>query len=141
MVFLSQSLLAVKDTTKHTTRYIFLAAGIAIVLTTFSRSFIQQGDISPSENAEGAQDLAKGKFDTKIPILTQDEIGELVIAFNQMGRQLNFHINALNQEKEQLSNILSSMADGVITINIDGTILVTNPPVNVFCRHGIMSRT
>lgn len=83
---------------------------------------------------QGAQDLAKGKFDTKIPILTQDEIGELAIAFNQMGRQLKFHITALNQEKEHLSNILSSMADGVITINIDGTILVTNPPAERFLQ-------
>ncbi len=74
------------------------------------------------------------KFDTKIPILTQDEIGELAIAFNQMGKQLKFHITALNQEKEHLSNILSSMADGVITINIDGTILMTNPPAERFLQ-------
>ncbi|MGM0947569.1 sensor histidine kinase ResE [Bacillus vallismortis] len=135
MVFLSQSLLAVKDTTKHTTRYIFLAAGIAIVLTTFFAFFLSSRVTYPLRKMrEGAQDLAKGKFDTKIPILTQDEIGELATAFNQMGRQLNFHINALNQEKEQLSNILSSMADGVITINIDGTILVTNPPAERFLQ-------
>ncbi|CAN2250663.1 sensor histidine kinase ResE [Bacillus vallismortis] len=135
MVFLSQSLLAVKDTTKHTTRYIFLAAGIAIVLTTFFAFFLSSRVTYPLRKMrEGAQDLAKGKFDTKIPILTQDEIGELATAFNQMGRQLNFHINALNQEKEQLSNILSSMADGVITINIDGAILVTNPPAERFLQ-------
>lgn len=111
------------------------AAGIAIVLTTFFAFFLSSRVTYPLRKMrEGAQDLAKGKFDTKIPILTQDEIGELATAFNQMGRQLNFHINALNQEKEQLSNILSSMADGVITINIDGTILVTNPPAERFLQ-------
>lgn len=87
---------------------------------------------------EVAIEVANGKFDTKVPKLTSDEIGELAVAFNQMGRQVKFHINALRQEKEQLSNILSSMADGVITLNIDGTILVTNPPAERFCRHGIM---
>ena len=56
---------------------------------------------------EAAFEVAKGKFDTKVPILTQDEIGELAIAFNQMGRQLKFNMNALSQEKEQLSSILS----------------------------------
>jgi two-component system, OmpR family, sensor histidine kinase ResE len=70
----------------------------------------------------------------KVPIMSNDEIGELGIAFNQMGRQLKFHINALNQEKEHLSNILSSMADGVITLNINGTILVTNPPAERFLQ-------
>ncbi|WMT30734.1 ATP-binding protein [Bacillus aerius] len=135
MVFLSQSLLAVEQTTKHTTRYIFLAAGIAIVLTTIFAFFLSTRVTYPLRKMrEGAQDLAKGKFDTKIPILTQDEIGELAIAFNQMGKQLKFHITALNQEKEHLSNILSSMADGVITINIDGTILMTNPPAERFLQ-------
>ena len=52
-----------------------------------------------------------------------------------MGRQLKFHINALSQEKEQLSSILSSMADGVITFNRDGTILITNPPADRFLQH------
>ncbi|MEC1551809.1 ATP-binding protein [Bacillus haynesii] len=135
MVFLSQSLLAVKDTTQHTTRYILFAAAIAIVLTTIFAFFLSSRITYPLRKMrQGAQDLAKGKFDTKIPILTQDEIGELAIAFNQMGRQLKFHITALNQEKEHLSNILSSMADGVITINIDGTILVTNPPAERFLQ-------
>ncbi|MFN2745545.1 MULTISPECIES: ATP-binding protein [Bacillus] len=135
MVFISQSLLAVKDTTQHTTRYILFAAAIAIVLTTIFAFFLSSRITYPLRKMrQGAQDLAKGKFDTKIPILTQDEIGELAIAFNQMGRQLKFHITALNQEKEHLSNILSSMADGVITINIDGTILVTNPPAERFLQ-------
>src|SRR5699024_4267336 len=65
-------------------------------------------------------------------ILTHDEIGELAIAFNRMGRQLNFHINALRQEKEQLSGILSSMADGVVTLNRNGEMIVTNPPADRF---------
>src|SRR5690606_22213549 len=77
---------------------------------------------------EAAFEVARGKFDTKVPILTHDEIGALGMALNQMGRQLKYNINALNQEKEQLASILNSMADGVITLNRDGTILVTNPP-------------
>jgi two-component system sensor histidine kinase ResE len=135
MVFLSQSLLAVRDTTAHTTRYIFLAAGIAIILTTVFAFFLSSRITYPLRKMkESAQELAKGKFHTKIPKLTNDEIGELAVAFNQMGRQLKFHITALNQEKEHLSNILSSMADGVITFNIDGTILMTNPPAERFLQ-------
>ena len=52
-----------------------------------------------------------------------------------MGRQLKFNMNALNQEKEQLASILSSMADGVITFNRDGTILITNPPAERFLQY------
>src|SRR5699024_7849968 len=57
---------------------------------------------------------------------------ELAIAFNRMGRQLKFHINALRQEKEQLSSIVSSMADGVITLNRNGEMIVINPPAEQF---------
>lgn len=48
---------------------------------------------------------------------------------------MKFNMNALSQEKEQLTSILSSMADGVITFNRDGTILITNPPAEVFLRY------
>ena len=56
-----------------------------------------------------------------------DEIGQLATAFNQMGRQLKYHVELINQEKEQLSSILTSMTDAVITFNRDSTILLSNP--------------
>src|SRR5690625_1605152 len=49
-----------------------------------------------------------------------------------MGKQLNFHINALRQEKEQLSSIVASMADGVMTLNRKGEMIITNPPAEQF---------
>jgi two-component system sensor histidine kinase ResE len=134
-VFVYQSLLVVRETTKHTTKLILLAAGIAIVLTTVFAFFLSTRITFPLRKMrEVAFEVARGKFDTKVPILTHDEIGELAMAFNQMGRQLKFNMNALNQEKEQLASILSSMADGVITLNRDGTILVTNPPAERFLQ-------
>ncbi|PMC39461.1 PAS domain-containing sensor histidine kinase [Bacillus sp. UMB0899] len=134
-VFISQSLQAVHETTKETTSNIILAAGIAIILTTVFAFFLSTRITYPLRKMrEVAQELARGKFESRVPIMSNDEIGELGIAFNQMGKQLKFHINALNQEKEHLTNILSSMADGVITLNIDGTILVTNPPAERFLK-------
>ena len=58
----------------------------------------------------------------------------LAIAFNQMAKQLKYNITALSEEKEHLSSILSSMADGVITFNKDGTILEVNPPADRFLQ-------
>ncbi|WP_235991775.1 ATP-binding protein [Metabacillus schmidteae] len=134
-VFISQSLQAVHETTKETTSNIILAAGIAIILTTVFAFFLSTRITYPLRKMrEVAQELARGKFESRVPIMSNDEIGELGIAFNQMGKQLKFHINALNQEKEHLTNILSSMADGVITLNIDGMILVTNPPAERFLK-------
>ncbi|KWW11382.1 MULTISPECIES: ATP-binding protein [Bacillaceae] len=134
-VFLFQSLESMEETTKSTTQFILLAAGIAIILTTFFAFFLSTRINAPLvKMREAALAIARGKFDTKVPILTQDEIGELAIAFNQMRKQLKFNMNALSQEKEHLSSILSSMADGVITFNKDGTILETNPPAERFLQ-------
>lgn len=134
-VFLYQSLDVVKSTTQHTTKFIVLAAGIGIVLTTVFAFFLLTRITAPLRKMrEAAFEVARGKFDTKVPILTHDEIGALGMALNQMGRQLKYNINALNQEKEQLASILNSMADGVITLNRDGTILVTNPPAERFLQ-------
>ena len=135
-VFIYQSLEVMEETTRLTTKFILLAAGVAIVLTTIFAFFLSTRITAPLRKMrEAAFEVARGKFDTKVPILTHDEIGELATAFNQMGRQLKFNMNALSQEKEQLTSILSSMADGVITFNRDGTILITNPPAELFLRY------
>ncbi|MBR2517919.1 ATP-binding protein [Geobacillus sp.] len=134
-VFIYQSLEAIADATEHTKELIFLAAFIAIVMTTFFAFFLSTRITAPLRKMrQAAFEMARGHFDMKVPILTNDEIGGLAMAFNQMGRRLQFNINALNQEKEQLASILSSMADGVLTFNRDGEILITNPPAERFLQ-------
>ncbi|WP_458412636.1 ATP-binding protein [Schinkia sp. CFF1] len=128
-VFIYQSLDVVSQTSKETTKIITVSAGIAIILTTIFAFFLSSRVTAPLRiMREAAFEMAKGKFNAKVPILTHDEIGELALAFNRMGRQLEYHIEALNQEKEQLTSIISSMADGVITMNRQGDIIVSNPP-------------
>ncbi len=132
-VFLYQSLDVIHQTTAETRQIIYLSAAVAIVLTTIFAFFLSSKITLPLRRMrQAALEVTEGKFDTKVPIQTKDEIGQLAIAFNRMARELNRNIMALNQEKEQLSRILSSMADGVITLDRKGTIIVTNPPAEQF---------
>ncbi|WP_047985340.1 ATP-binding protein [Ornithinibacillus californiensis] len=132
-VLVYQSLSIVDKTKSETTKIILVAAGVAIILTTFFAFFLSTRITSPLiKMREAAFDLTRGEFNTKVPILTHDELGELAMAFNHMGRQLKFHINALRQEKEQLSSIVNSMADGVITLSRNGEIIATNHPAEMF---------
>ncbi len=132
-IFVFQSLDVINQTKAETTKIIFVAAAIAIVLTTIFAFFLSTRITAPLiRMREAAIDLAKGQFNTKVPVVTHDEIGELAIAFNRMGKQLNFHIDALRHEKEQLSSIVNSMADGVITLTREGRIIVINPPAQKF---------
>ncbi|WP_046173747.1 ATP-binding protein [Domibacillus indicus] len=132
-VFIYQSLEVMKETTEQTTKLILVAAGIAIILTTVFAFFLSTRVTAPLRTMrEAATELSQGNFDTKVPILTNDEIGALATSFNRMAYQLKGNIHALNQEKEQLSSILSSMADGVITLDQSGAVLITNPPARQF---------
>jgi len=130
-VFIYQSLEVMDRTAERTTNIVFLSAFLALLLTTIFAFFLSTRITSPLRKMrEGAFELAKGNFDTKVKVSSGDEIGQLAIAFNQMGRQLKDHVEVINQEKEQLSSILTSMADAVITFNQDKTVLLSNPPAD-----------
>ncbi|WP_280138079.1 ATP-binding protein [Alkalicoccus daliensis] len=130
-LFLYQSLAVVEEASAQTKQIIFLSAGFAIILTTVFAFFLSSRITAPLRQMRTASlEVAKGNFETKIPIQTKDEIGLLAMAFNRMGRALNTNLHALNQEKEQLSRILSSMADGVMTLNRQGHVMIMNPPAS-----------
>lgn len=127
-IFIYQTPAALREATTQTTRIVFISALIAFVLTTFFAFFLSSRITLPLRRMrEAAFEVAKGKFDTKVQYKGNDEIGQLATAFNQMARQVHHHLEVNNQEKEQLSSILTSMTDAVITFNRDQTILVTNP--------------
>ncbi|MEK9197996.1 ATP-binding protein [Lysinibacillus halotolerans] len=130
-IFIYQNPKALHETSQETTKIVFLSAFIAFVLTTFFAFFLSSRITWPLRKMrEHAFELAKGRFDETLPTTQNDEIGQLAVAFNQMGRQLKHHLEVINQEKEQLASVLTSMTDSVITFNRDRTILLSNPPAD-----------
>ncbi len=141
VIFIYQSPDAIHQTTEETTKIVFLSAAIALVLTTLFSFFLSSRITRPLRKMrEAAFDLAKGKFDTKVPMWQNDEIGQLGTAFNQMGRQLKHHVEVINQEKEQLSSILTSMTDAVITFNKDRSVLLSNPPAEILLQDWFINK-
>ncbi|WP_017472227.1 HAMP domain-containing sensor histidine kinase [Amphibacillus jilinensis] len=105
---------------------------LLIVFSAFSYVLSRRLSEPLSRMRKTALNYAKGDFSLKLPMDNPDEIGELAMAFNRMGRQLSYQLNALKQEKEILSNILRSMHDGVLTLNLDGEIIISNPQADQF---------
>lgn len=141
-VFIYQSLEVMDRTAERTTNIVFLSAFIALLLTTFFAFFLSSRITSPLRKMrEGAFELAKGNFDTRVESTSKDEIGQLATAFNQMGGQLKHHLEVISQEKEQLSSILTSMADAVITFNQDKTVLLSNPPAEKLLQYWVLKKT
>lgn len=130
-LILYQTMEELRETTYKTTRLIFYAAAIGIVLSTFFAFFLSSRVTQPLRSMKKAADLyAQGDFSAQISIRTNDEIGDLAATINHMAKRLNDLIVALSREKEQLASVLSSMVDGVMTFDNTGCTIVTNPPAD-----------
>ncbi len=90
--------------------------------------------VSPlKEVATIAQDMAAGNLDQEIPVLAQDEIGDLARSINYMARRLKNNMDDYHLEKSRIQAILNSMSDGVIAMDSWGRVVLINTVVeNIF---------
>ncbi|MWV44751.1 HAMP domain-containing protein [Paenibacillus sp. HJL G12] len=102
---------------------------IGFSMTTFFALFLLTKITQPMQKLISATEaISKGEYNTRLSIVTSDEIGKLANTFNHMAEELEDNIRNLNQEKEHLASVLRSMSDAVITIDNSGHIVLTNPP-------------
>ena len=101
---------------------------IGFSLTTFFALFLFTKITQPMHQViEAADDIRRGEYGTRLTLVTSDEIGQLATSFNHMAEELEENIRSLNNEKGHLSSVLRSMSDAVITFDIEGRIILTNP--------------
>ncbi|MHC5292730.1 ATP-binding protein [Listeria welshimeri] len=140
VVYVYQAYHDILKVNQKTMSTLIISGIIAIVITSIlSFVFSSRMAFPLREMKKIAIAVSKGNFDNRVPTYTHDEIGELGVAFNDMAKQLKYNISALRQEKEQLSNILVDMADGVIKFSVDKTIILSNPPAEEFLHNWFFS--
>lgn len=71
-------------------------------------------------------EVSQGKYNKKIPVATNDQIGYLTETFNIMCVKLNTTINALETENKRMEAIVNSMINGVVAIDKKNKILMIN---------------
>ena len=83
--------------------------------------------------AQGTRDIAKGNYNTKLPVPSNDELGFLVASFNDMTDKISqARDTAKNSQQEAesqqiyLETILSRLSSGVIVLNKNGKIEKSN---------------
>ena len=83
--------------------------------------------------AQGTRAIAKGDYNTKLPVPSNDELGFLVASFNDMTDKISqARDTAKSSQKESesqqiyLETILSRLSSGVIVFNKDGKIEKSN---------------
>ncbi len=108
------------------TTIIFAALVVASLSITLGYFVARRTTRSVRSVTEGARHLAAGDLEHRVNALAADETQELADAFNRMATSLREMIRDLSSERNKLSAILDTMADGVIVVGPQGRIELMN---------------
>ncbi len=74
-----------------------------------------------------AAGMAKGDFASRLEAGGRDEVGQLAGSFNSLAERLQESLAKIEDESAKLRGVLSSMAEGVLAIGPNESILLANP--------------
>jgi len=74
-----------------------------------------------------ATSVAHGELARRLPVRSQDELGELAEALNAMATDLQGTLHRLESEGQRIRTIMESMAEGLLVIDARGRLSLLNP--------------
>jgi two-component system phosphate regulon sensor histidine kinase PhoR len=106
----------------------FLATTFAIFFGSIFAFAWNKKILNPlTEITDVAEAIARGNLSSRISTTGTDEIATLATSFNLMADRLSLTISDLTSERNKLNAVITSMADGLITIDRNKNITVINP--------------
>ena len=97
---------------------------LAILFSIFSTKIITK----PIEKlTQMTQSLAAGKIDSRVPVNSKNELGQLSRNFNLMVDRVQEQIDKISEEHRRLETILTDMGEGVLLVNGASEITYANP--------------
>jgi two-component system phosphate regulon sensor histidine kinase PhoR len=108
-------------------RVIIIAASITGLIALFIGYWLAMSFARPLRQMTLiANNYAHGRYHLRIPSHRRDEIGDLARSLNQMADISAQRFDIIKTERDQLSTILKSMTEGVITVTSEGLITHVN---------------
>ena len=109
-----------------------LILGVLTFLLIFASSwmafYVARGLTAPIlALAEGADHIAKGELGYKVETIAEDELENLVTAFNQMSTKLADNAEELAERRRYIETVLFTLPTGVVSIDASGAISTVNP--------------
>jgi two-component system, OmpR family, phosphate regulon sensor histidine kinase PhoR len=106
---------------------LWLLAGITIALGAAATWFCMRQVAEPlKELSRHVRSLTLGEAGQRPSLNPTDEVGVLAGAFDQMQRDLARRLSQIQDHSQHLQSVLSSMAEGVLAVAPDKTILLAN---------------
>ena len=109
-----------------TRRIVFgtLIVALAVALLGFVVSRQISGRMG--EIKRGAARFAAGDFSHEIHVSTADEIGEVAVGLNAMGRRLSETIQTITDERNEREAVLAGMTEGVLAVDGQERVITIN---------------
>ncbi|MDK2816068.1 MAG: two-component system, OmpR family, sensor histidine kinase ResE [Moorella sp. (in: firmicutes)] len=108
---------------------LILYSGVGAVLLATLLAFFAARRVTRSlkQMSLAARQMARGDFSGRVPVTSEDELGQLAGSFNFLAEELARTVAALSREKEKLDRVVRGMTDGVLAFAPDGRVLFANP--------------
>ncbi len=106
----------------------FLVVGTITMLAVAVAAVLVSRSISgPITQLTGSvKRIAAGSLAERVDINSADEIGQLATEFNQMAERLQEKVAEVSEQEARTTTILNSTADGIMTIDENGTVISFN---------------
>ncbi|GIW78500.1 MAG: hypothetical protein KatS3mg105_0307 [Gemmatales bacterium] len=102
-------------------------AGVSVGASLLLACWLARRTIRPMQMLlDGAQHLASGDYGHKLNVYEHDDLAPVAQAFNHMSERLAAQFARIEEDRQQLRAVLSSMIEGVIAIDAEQRILFTN---------------
>ncbi len=107
---------------------------MSLIAAVYGAFFTAQRLVKPVQDLiAGTRAVAKGDYDTRLPLPSRDELGHLVISFNDMTKRLarareenRRSQQAVEAERGSLAVILARLSTGVVALQPDLTLRTAN---------------
>ncbi len=107
---------------------------MSLIAAVYGAFFAAQRLVQPVQDLiAGTRAVAKGNYDTKLPLHSRDELGFLVTSFNDMTKRLGRareetrrSQQAVEAERAGLAVILARLSTGVVSLEADLTVRTAN---------------
>ena len=109
------------------TRLVWTTAAVTGLIALVLAYWLANRVVRPlHELIEGAEQIASGDYGHRVFAGTGSEVGMLSRSFNHMSERLAAQFAQIDEDRQQLRTVLSSMVEGVIAIDPDQKILFAN---------------
>ncbi len=107
---------------------IMQALVIGLLISLLLSFLLSKTMVGPIEKlTAGAEKVAAGDFESRLPVESTDEIGILTGTFNEMASVLQRTLAAVENERTKLDTLFLHMTDGVVAFDHTGRLIHRNP--------------